>query len=61
MSQKSPVYISIPLLICLLCHAELPAQVSKTDTTIHKTDTTIYEKVDQKATYRGSWLNHFTK
>ncbi|HTG57663.1 MAG TPA: hypothetical protein VL943_15405, partial [Niabella sp.] len=58
MSQKSPLCVSIIFLIGWLYHAELTAQVSKTDTTLHKTDTTIYEKVDQKAAYRGSWLNH---
>ncbi|MCH5721367.1 energy transducer TonB [Niabella hibiscisoli] len=42
----------------LLYYANLTAQVSKADTTVFKADSTIYEKVDQKAAYRGSWLNH---
>ncbi len=58
MSKKTPIHISIFLLICLLYQAELTAQVTKTDTISNKTDSTIYEKVDQKAAYRGSWLSH---
>lgn len=58
MSQKSPLFISILLVTGLLYQAELAAQVAKADTTVYKADSTIYEKVDQKAAYRGSWLNH---
>ncbi|MGN7786994.1 energy transducer TonB [Niabella sp. 22666] len=58
MSQKPPIYTFLLLVAGLLCHTELTAQAAKADTVIYKPDSTIYEKVDQKAAYRGSWLNH---
>lgn len=50
--------MSIILMICFLSHSQLMAQVTNTHTSVSKPDSTVYEKVDQKAAYKGSWLNH---
>lgn len=58
MHQKSVLLISVLFLTGLLQHTRLTAQTTIADSNIHKADTTVYDKVDQQAAFRGSWLNH---